>query len=173
MGIVDYLLQDPYNDPWPESKLDNKIVVAIINSFHKALDCMDSRLEITGWLNRNENLLDKFRRNVAKQSWLSGWYGNENVQKRAKLDRSQKKSTFATVETAKQQLKKKTDNFFFISTQQTVVSRYCKNSPKFSETISEKKTDHRRRWQKNSTDRTTGGRIHHSNGGTKTVKRAF
>ena len=72
MRIVDYLLQDPYNGPWPESKLDDKFVVAIINSFHKALDCMDSRLESTGSLNRNENLLDKFRRNVAKQSGLSG-----------------------------------------------------------------------------------------------------
>ena len=41
------------------------------------------------------------------------------------------KSTFvATVETAKQQLTKKTDQFFSISTQQTVVPENCKNSQK-------------------------------------------
>ena len=50
-----------------------------------------------------------------------------------------KKSTFATVQTAKQQLTKKTYHFFFISTQQTIVSRNCKNSPKFSESNSEEK----------------------------------
>ena len=45
MGIVDYLLRDPYSAPWPESELDEKFVVSIFNSFHKALDCMNSRLE--------------------------------------------------------------------------------------------------------------------------------
>ena len=49
MGIVEYLLRDPYNDPWPESELDEKFVVATIkNSFHEALYCMSSRLESTG-----------------------------------------------------------------------------------------------------------------------------
>ena len=28
MRIVDYLSRDPYNDPWPESGLDEKFVVA-------------------------------------------------------------------------------------------------------------------------------------------------
>ena len=36
MGIVDYLSRDPYNDSWPESELDEKFVVATINSFHEA-----------------------------------------------------------------------------------------------------------------------------------------
>ena len=58
MGIVHYLLRDPYNAPWPESELDEKFVVATINSFHKALDCINSRLENTGSLNRNEKLLE-------------------------------------------------------------------------------------------------------------------
>ena len=89
MGIVDYLSRDPYNDPWPESELDKTIVVATIDSFHKALDCMNSRLENNGWLNPNENLLECSRRNVAKQSSLSGCYGNQNCQKRAKLDRNE------------------------------------------------------------------------------------
>ena len=63
MGIVDYLSRDPFNDPWPESELDEKFVVASINSFHKALDCMNSRLEGIGSLNRNENVLEGMQRN--------------------------------------------------------------------------------------------------------------
>ena len=67
MGIVDYLSRDLYNDPRPESKLEETFVVATNNSFLKALDCMNSRLKNTGWLNRNENLLEGSRENVAKQ----------------------------------------------------------------------------------------------------------
>ena len=78
MGTVDYLSRDPYNSPWPENYLDKKFVIETINSFHKALDCMNSRLENTGSLNRNENLLEYFKRKVAKQSLLSGCYGNQN-----------------------------------------------------------------------------------------------
>ena len=76
MEIVDYTSRDPYNDPWPESEVDEKFVVATKNSFHEALYCMSSRLKSTGSLNRNENVLDHSRRNVAKQSSLSGCYGN-------------------------------------------------------------------------------------------------
>ena len=36
MAIVEYLMRDPYNDPWPESELDERFVVATINSFHEA-----------------------------------------------------------------------------------------------------------------------------------------
>ena len=89
MGIVDYLSRDPYNDPWPESELDKKFVVATIDSFHKLLDRMNSMLENNGWLNWNENLLENSRRNVAKQSSLSGCNGNQNGQKRATLDRNE------------------------------------------------------------------------------------
>ena len=82
MGIFDYLLRDPYNDPWLESKLDKKFVVATINCFHRALDCMNSRLEKTGSLNRNEIILENSRRNVANSSSPPGCYGNQNGQKR-------------------------------------------------------------------------------------------
>ena len=58
MGIVDYLSHSPYDDPWSESELDKKFVVATINSFHEALYCMPSRLESTGSLNQNENILE-------------------------------------------------------------------------------------------------------------------
>ena len=87
MGIVDYLSGDPYIDPWPESELDERFVVATTNSFHEALYCMSSRLESTVSLNRNENVLEYSRRIVAKQSSLSGCYGNQNGEKRTKLNR--------------------------------------------------------------------------------------
>ena len=54
MGIVDYFSRDPLNALWPESDLNEKFVVATINSFHKTSDCMNSRLEHTCSLNRNE-----------------------------------------------------------------------------------------------------------------------
>ena len=92
MGIVDYLLRDPYNDPWPESELDERFVEAAINSFHKALYYMSSRLESTGSLNRNANILENSRRNFAKQSSLSCCYGNQNGQKQTTLDRNEKKN---------------------------------------------------------------------------------
>ena len=91
MGIVDYLSRDPYNDPWPESELDKKFVVATINSFHEALDCMNSRLKETGSLDRNETLLECSRRNAKKQSSSNGCYSNQNEQKRTKLERNERK----------------------------------------------------------------------------------
>ena len=44
MGIVDYLSRQPNGEPWPESELDERFVVTSIESFHKALDCLSSRL---------------------------------------------------------------------------------------------------------------------------------
>ena len=85
MRIVDYLSRDPYTDPWPESELDERFVVATINSFHEALYCMNSRLESTGSLNRNEKVLEHSRRNVAKQSSLSGFYGKKTSENEQSL----------------------------------------------------------------------------------------
>ena len=47
MGIVEYLSRDPIGGPWPESELDKKFVVALIDQFHAALDCLNSRLSDT------------------------------------------------------------------------------------------------------------------------------
>ena len=58
MGVFDFLSRDPYNDPWPKSELNKLFAVATINSFHKALNCMNSRLENTFSLNRNEIILE-------------------------------------------------------------------------------------------------------------------
>ena len=91
MGIVDYLSRDPFNDPWPESELAEKFVVATINSFHEAFDCWNSRLIEIGSLSRNENVLKCSRRNVKKQSSSNGCYSNQNGQNRTKLDRNERK----------------------------------------------------------------------------------
>ena len=52
---------------------------------------MSSRLESIESLNRNEHVLEYSRRSVAKQSSLSGFYGNQNGQKRTQLDRNERK----------------------------------------------------------------------------------
>ena len=57
MGIVDYLSRDPIGEPWPESELDEKFVVASIDQFHAALDCLNSRLIDTNTFISNENIL--------------------------------------------------------------------------------------------------------------------
>ena len=87
MVIVDYLSHYPYNTPWPASELDQKLVVATNNSFHKALDGINSRLGNTYSLNRNQNILEYSRRKVANKSSTPGCYGNLNGQKQAKPDR--------------------------------------------------------------------------------------
>ena len=51
MGIVDNLSREPNGKPWPESELDERFVVTSIESFHKALACLSSRLSET-----NQNL---------------------------------------------------------------------------------------------------------------------
>ena len=45
MGIIECLSRQPHGDPWLKSELDEKFVAIAIDSFHKALDCMRSRLE--------------------------------------------------------------------------------------------------------------------------------
>ena len=124
MGIVDYVSPDTFNDPWPESELDEKFVAATINSFHEALDCMNSRLEGIGSLDRNENVLECSKRNVAKQSSINGCHDNQNGQKRTKLDRNERKQssrlpkqlnttfqekpiTFSSIQLSKQSKKRK------------------------------------------------------------------
>ena len=58
MGIVDYLSREPNGEPWPETYLDEKFVVASIECFHKALDCLNSRLNDTPHAIQNDNILE-------------------------------------------------------------------------------------------------------------------
>ena len=78
MRIVDFLMRYPYNDPWPESESDEIFLVATINSFQKALNCMKSRLENNCPLNRIGNFLEVCRRNGLNDSSLRGCFCNQH-----------------------------------------------------------------------------------------------
>ena len=73
MGIVDYLSRNPKSEPRLESVLDEKFVVTSIESFHKALDCLNSRLSDHDRLDWNENVLEYSRidQNVSNQNTSS------------------------------------------------------------------------------------------------------
>ena len=58
MGIVDYLSREPTGEPWPETKLDEKFVVTSIECFHRALDCLYSRLNDTDVTIQSEKVLE-------------------------------------------------------------------------------------------------------------------
>ena len=172
MGIVDYLSRDLFNDPWPESELDKKFVVATINSFHEALDCMISRLKETGSLDRNENVLECSRRNAKKQSSSNGCYSNQNGQKRTKLDWNERKQFPRLQKQLNTAVQHKP--ITFLSTQLNKQS--CSNKAK----IAEKSVSENRKKQKQTqgtrcqeTDYTIGGRIHHRTGETTNGKRVY
>ena len=91
MDIVDYLSREPTGEPWSESNLDEKFVVKSIECFHKAFDCLYSRLSGTNSPNQNEKLLElsqqqKITSEVTKSR--HSCYSNQKVQKRTKLDRN-------------------------------------------------------------------------------------
>ena len=93
MGIVDYLSRNPKGEPWPESVLDEKFVVTSIESFHKALDCLNSRLNDQDRLDRNENVLEYSRtdQNMPfKNTSSTRCYSNQNGPKRTKHDRNER-----------------------------------------------------------------------------------
>ena len=96
MGIVDYLSRDPNGEPWPESELDEKFVVSSIESYHKALDCLHSRLSDHKGLDWNENVLEYSvnDQSVSKQNTSSNsCYGNQNGQNRTGHDRNESKTS--------------------------------------------------------------------------------
>ena len=96
MGIVNYLSRDPKGEPWPESVLDEKFVVTSIESFHKALDCLHSRLSDHDRPDRNENVLEysEIDQNVSNQNTSSNsCNGNQNGLKRTKHDRNDSKTS--------------------------------------------------------------------------------
>ena len=73
--------------------MDEKFVVTSIESFHKALDCLHSRLSDHDRLNRNENVLEYsgIDQNVSNQNTSSTrCYGNQNGSKRTKHDRNER-----------------------------------------------------------------------------------
>ena len=75
MGIVDYLSREPTREPWPETKLVEKFVVTSIECFHKALDCLYSRLNATDSVNQNENLLEHSQKQKREDKLLNSRHG--------------------------------------------------------------------------------------------------
>ena len=130
MGIVDYLSREPNGDPWPESELDERLVVASIEDFHKALDCLNGRLIDT---NRkvNVNILEHsgIRNNIShcKDDSSHGCYRNQFVQNQTKLDRSE------NGQNSRPQIEQNTLNLNKISrSKQSVInSDISKNNSKF------------------------------------------
>ena len=92
MGIVDYLSREPSGEPCPETKLDEKFVVTSIECFHRALDCLYSRLNATDLVNQNENLLEHSQKQKRENKLLNsrhGCHSNKTVKNRTKLDRNE------------------------------------------------------------------------------------
>ena len=93
MGILDYMSREPSGEPWPETYLDEKFVVASIECFHKALECLSSRLNDTVNTNQNENILKHsgLRDTLDELNDASsrGCYNNSSVQKQTGLDRNE------------------------------------------------------------------------------------
>ena len=93
MGIVHYMSREPNGEPWPESNLDEKFVVASIECFHKALDCLSSRLNDTAKEIQNDNILEhsglRDTLNESKDKSSHSCYSNRSVQKRTRLDRNE------------------------------------------------------------------------------------
>ena len=93
MGIVDYLSREPNEELWPESYLDEKLVVSSIECFHKALDCLSSRLNETAKKIQIDNILEhsglKRTTNELIDKSSHSCYSNHFVQKRTGLDRNE------------------------------------------------------------------------------------
>ena len=96
MGIVDYLSREPTGEPWPETKINEKFVVTSIECFHRALDCLYSRLNATDSLNQNGRLLEHSQKQKREANNLMnsrhGCHSNKTVKNRTKLDRNEKDS---------------------------------------------------------------------------------
>ena len=83
----DYLSRYPDGELLPESALDEKFVATSIESFHKALYCLSSRLNNTGRSSRTKKTLDHSEPKIS----LSQKKGhiNQNGSKRTGLDRNE------------------------------------------------------------------------------------
>ena len=92
MGIVDYLSREPNGEPRPESEIDERFVVTSIENFHKALDCLSSRLSETD-RKIDVNILEysetRSKISHCKDNSSHGCYGDQFVQYWTKLDRNE------------------------------------------------------------------------------------
>ena len=147
-------------------------MVATINSFHNALDCMNRRLENTCSLNRNEKFLKFSGRKMANKSSTRGCYSNQNCQKRAKPDRNE----INQLSRPSKPLNSFSPQLLFFFHFKPTNGRAIKWLKQFKIQRNRKiqKQTHGRRCRKEiSTDHTTAGRMHHGNGEARTGKRPF
>ena len=128
MGIVDYLSREPNGEPWPESELDERFVVTSIESFHKALNCLNSRFSETN-PNSAINILEHSRTqrvtSYCKDSSSRGCYDNQFVQNWTKLDRNENGQSLRF---QKDQNQKNTLNKIAREKQSVNISQFNKNS---------------------------------------------
>ena len=93
MGIVDHLSRDPIGEPWPESELDEKFVVASIDQFHVDLDCLNSRLTDTNSFTSTKNILERSdlgsTLDETPNTSSPVCYSNRFVQNQTELDRKE------------------------------------------------------------------------------------
>ena len=92
MRIVDYLSQEPTGQTWPEIKLDEKFVVTSIECFHRALDCLYSRLNATDSVNQNGKNREHSQKQKREDKLFNsrhGCHSNKTVKNRTKLDRNE------------------------------------------------------------------------------------
>ena len=96
MGIVDYLSREPNGEPWPEFEIDERFVMASVENFHKALDCLSSRLSETD-RKVDVNILESSgtRNEIShcKDNSSHGCYGDQFVQNWTKLDRNENRQS--------------------------------------------------------------------------------
>ena len=90
---MDYLSREPNGETWPESELDAKFVVTLIDQFHTALDCLNSRLVDTNTFIDDANILEYSERRSTLDELSNtsspGCYSNRSVQNQTKLDRNE------------------------------------------------------------------------------------
>ena len=160
MGIVDYLSREANEEPWPESKMDEKFVVASIEEFHRTFDCLNSRLSNETQPDRNKEVLEHSgKRNTldrTQDTSSHGCYSNQSVQKRIKLDRNENdqnscltnciRNSSSKISQCKQSVDFTTNNFKYPEEKQ-MERQPGKEKPKKTVKIIERKTNEGRRDQ--------------------------
>ena len=87
MCLVDYLSREPNNESRPKLELDEKFLVTSMESFHKALDYLSSRLNETGGLDWNEIIIKHFKSKISDNNLAVAWQLKSS--KRTGLDRNE------------------------------------------------------------------------------------
>ena len=97
MGKFDYVSREPNGEPWPEYELDEKFVVTSIENVHKALYCLNRRLNSTNEDNQKEDILEHSCANTGCKNIMNrscyGCHSNQIGSKRTGLHRNENVQT--------------------------------------------------------------------------------